>query len=393
MAVKDVNGNATFNKPVDNIGPKTVGEPDYATYSNKFITNFDMPGCTPVGVGANTHSRIFVGQRQEGFAVALGAIFDTVNVSAGPNGAGLPDVIGAQDQSQNDVGAKQVTTIAIEIPASCIANPTTHVLGTWTTASIRQARVINPTATFDDPAREGGPFVQVSRLGMPLVNEVVIGLGDKDRWNSSEPKDARAGDNYVTNPTLPFILKALFGGAGVTEPQLFPRGDLVAAFGTGINLNSINVNQITTTNPAVAEMLRLNTAFPALPAGSQQNITGALGCFDNPGSATGTLATLNPAGHADCDPSAFPNGRRPGDDVVDITLRAAMGALINTTDSVHGGCLHPIGATDGPSGPDTLGPGPCIPYTDGAVSGSGANINAKAFLSVFPYLQPPAGPK
>src|SRR5262249_30192318 len=125
--VKDLANNATFNKPVDNVGPKTVGEPDYATYSNKFITNFDMPGCTPTGVGANTHARVFVGQRQEGFAVALGAVFDTVNVSAGPNGVGLPDVIGAQDQGQNDVGTKQVTAIAIEVPANCLANGTTGV--------------------------------------------------------------------------------------------------------------------------------------------------------------------------------------------------------------------------------------------------------------------------
>ncbi len=114
-------------------------------------------------------------------------------------------MIGAQDQGLNDVLGFNVTTIALEVPAECLipaaAGNTTNVFGAWTTASVRQARVINPTASFAEAAREGGPFVQVSRLGMPLVNEVVIGLPDKDRWNEGDPsQDGPNGFNaYVVN--------------------------------------------------------------------------------------------------------------------------------------------------------------------------------------------------
>lgn len=386
--VTDVGGAATFAKPLDNIGPNTIGggAESYAQYAATFIRQFDVPGCTPTGVGAGTHSRVFVGQRREGFAVNLGGVFDTVHFTAGPNAQGLTDVIGAQQQNLNDVGGNNVTTIAIEVPASCLTTSGSTVIGAWSTASVRQARVINPTATFGEPAREGGPFVQVSRLGMPLVNELLIGLPDKDRWNSSEPADDAQWDKYVTNPTLPYVLAALFGGAGVTEPQLFPRGDLVQIFNTGIRLDGINVNQISTT-PATAEMLRLNTAFGQPAAAAQNSELGALGCFDNPTATPGTIATLNPdpAAHPDCDTAGFPNGRRPGDDVVDIVLRAALGALIDTSDATAGGCLHRIGAPGGPAGIDMAGPGGCLPIVDGAAT------NATTFLSVFPYLNPPLG--
>jgi len=343
-----------------------------------------MPGCTPTGVGPGTHGRVFVGQRREGFAVNLGGVFDTLHFTAGPNAQGITDVIGPQQQGLNDVGNKNVTTIALEVPASCLVNAGSTVIGAWSTASVRQARVINPTATFGQPAREGGPFVQVSRLGMPLVNELVIGLPDKDRWNTSEPKDDAQWDKYFTNPTLPFVVAAMFGGAGVSEPQLFPRGDLEQIFNTGIKLSGINVTQISA-NPASAEMLRLNTAFGQPAAAAQNSALGALGCFDNPPATAGTIATLNPGGHADCDTAGFPNGRRPGDDVVDIVLRAAQGALIDTTDAPSGGCLHAVGAVGGPTTVDAPGPGGCLPIVDGAAT------NATTFLSVFPYLNPPLG--
>ncbi len=395
--IKNTANMGTFGKPLDAIGAKSI--PNYSAYAASFIQSFDMPGCTPTGVTAGTHGKIFVGQRREGFAVALGAVFDSVNVSAGPNGAGIPDVIGAHQQNTNDVGNKNVTSIAIEVPASCLANPTTKVFGSWTTASVRQARVINPTGTFAEPAREGGPFVQISRLGMPLINEVIIGLPDKDAWNNSEPKNDMQWDKYGTNPTLPAVVATLFAAVGpglVTQPTFFPRLDLVAAFNQGINLNGINVNQIITASPADAEMVRLNTSFPAVPAASQRAL-GALGCFDNPGTGTGTLATLNPSAvaHPDCDTAGFPNGRRPGDDVVDIELRVAMGGLINTTDATHGGCLHDVGQTGGPTTVDAPGPGGCIPYTDGAANDA---TDATHFTFVaatgnttFPYLTDPIG--
>jgi hypothetical protein len=198
----------------------------------------------------------------------------------------------------------------------------------------------------------------VSRLGAPLVNEVIIGLRDKDRFNSSEPKDDAQWADYVTNPTLPEVLELLFGAAGVVAPTNFPRQDLLAAFATGIP--SVNMTAST------AEYLRLNTAFPPTPIASQ-NPLGALGCFDDPTMDAG--AVLN-TGNADCDPNGFPNGRRPIDDVVDIEIRVAMGALVKRSDAPAGGCLHATSTG-------------CLPYVDGA------RVSNSAFIGVFPYLNHP----
>ena len=132
---------------------------------------------------------------------------------------------------------------------------------------------------------------------MPLVNELVIGLPDKDKWNSSQPIDDAQFLTYVTNPSVPALIQALF--PTVTAPTLFPRSDLVATFLTGLK----GINQ--PPNVVPSEMLRLNTSTPVTPMATQSRL-GALG---------GDLA-------------GYPNGRRPGDDVVDITLDVAMGALI-----------------------------------------------------------------
>src|SRR5678815_2043133 len=120
--VSSLSGTSTFRKPFDNAGGKTIA--DYAGYANQFIYDFDVPGCTPTGVAAGSHARVFVGQRREGFAVNLGQIFDLVNfgVSAlgvAPSG-NQADLTGPADQSKNIVGGKNVTTLALEVPASCL---------------------------------------------------------------------------------------------------------------------------------------------------------------------------------------------------------------------------------------------------------------------------------
>ena len=140
----------------------------------------------------------------------------------------------------------------------------------------------------------GGALVQVSRLSNPLVNELVIGLADKDKFNSSQPADDGQFADYVTHPTLPALLNILFRdavnstlGTNIADlaPSNFPRADLVAAFLTGV----AGVNQLAMVTPS--EMLRLNTAIPATPA-EQQSAFGVAGD----------------------DLAGFPNGRRPGDD-------------------------------------------------------------------------------
>ncbi len=300
-------GATTFAKPVDNIGNKSI--PDYAAYAASHIYNVNIPGCSGT-------SKMFVGQRKDSFVVNLGEVFDLVNTNP----------LGPVDGEKDSLATANVTSLILEVPAACLTGKDSVVAG-WTTASMRQARLLSPVPSFNKPAIQGGAWTQVSRLGMPLVNEVIIGIKDKDKFNASKPQDDGQFADYVTNPTLPALIEVLFG---VKAPTKFPRSDLVTAFLTGIP----NLNQTT----ATAEMLRLNTNTPVTLAGSQSNL--------------GVLAG---------DTAGFPNGRRPGDDVVDIALRVAMGVLLP--------------AADAPDGQRA--------YTDGAI------VNAGMFDNAFPYLKMP----
>ena len=255
-ATNAIGGSAMFDKPSDNIGMKTI--PDYAGYAAKHIHTVNLPGCA-------MPAKVFVGQRQDPFAVNLGTIFDLVNapVSTITN----PALIGALP---NTIGDKNVTTLALEVHKSCLVNAD-DVIGGWTTASLRQARLLNPMPPSGHQTAEkpGGAWVQVSRLGMPLVNEVVIGLKDKDRFNSSSPKGDGQFIDYVTHPTLPALLEIALALPN-TAPTNFPRNDLVTTFLTGIP----GVNQ--PRNVVGSEMLRLNTAIAPVPF-AQQNRLGVVG--------------------------------------------------------------------------------------------------------------------
>jgi hypothetical protein len=297
-------GGTTFNKPMDNTGDKTFA--DYATYASQFIYNITIPGCSTAG-------KMFVGPRAEPFAVNIGPVFDLIN--ADPTAI---TTLADRGVINNPLSCKNVTSIALEIPTSCLGVATTgkskDVIAGWTTASVHQARVINPSATYAEPSKEGGPWAQVSRLSMPLVNELVVGIPDKDAYNSSEP----SGDMKFTAlvdaasyPTVPALLHILFGADGVVEPAT-PRADIVAAFATGVT----GVNS----NGATAEYQRLNTSFGPTANGGANGLGAAL-CFVN-----GTPTPTNPG----CDLAGFPNGRRPGDDVVDIVMNVAMGYLLAT---------------------------------------------------------------
>ena len=233
-----------FGKPYDFVGTKTFGSvAGYKAYANSFIYTINVPGC-------NMPGRVFVGQRKEGFAVNLGPVFDLVNfvpvegdsAPGAGDGGGFPGGI-TQSRANNQVDDANVTTIALELHKSCLTGSGNGVIGGWTSASLRQARLLNPLPTFSRPEVDGGPWVQVSRLGMPLVNELVIGLPDKDRFSASEPRFDGQFGTYVTNPTLPALLDALFRGAGqpdaghqhsrIIAPNNLPRNDLVTAFLTG----------------------------------------------------------------------------------------------------------------------------------------------------------------
>jgi hypothetical protein len=320
-------GSAVFTKPVDNIGMKSIA--DYDAYAANFIYDINIPGCSTPG------SRLFVGQRKDPFVVNLGETFDLINIKH-------PIALSPADESvePDSLSDKNVTSLILEVPANCLTADAKHpVIAAWTTASLPR----NEVPDADRLSKASGAFTQVSRLANPLVNELVIGLKDKDRFNASEPADDTQFAKYVTNPTLPALVEVLFGSAtppcspgGIKAPTLFPRADLVAAFLTGVK----GLNQ----DGSVAEMMRLNTSIAPASAGSQSRL-GVIG-GDNAG---------------------FPNGRRPGDDVVDIALRVAMGRLISL----------------GLFGTPAQAPSGTCNFTDGSL------VDASHFDNAFPYLKTP----
>lgn len=358
-----------FVKPADNFGVKTF--PDYDGYANKYI----YPGVTMSG--CSEMLTVFAGQRAEGFAVNLGEVFDLVNLvplqganSAMwpqynvPSGSQFPGGI-VQDRANDDlIGKANVTTLAIEVPIACLTGEGNGVIGAWTTASLPQAELEDPSPTYEGTSKYGGAWVQQSRLSAPLVNELVIGLPDKDLFNAAEPTQDGALAVYVTNPTLPALIDILFrdavGSDSNIAPSNFPRADLVAAFLTGFP----GFNQMSTVT--ASEMLRLNTGVPATPRNSQNTF--------------GVVAE---------DLAGFPNGRRPGDDTVDIALRVVMGALCHPV---------PLGAELGVEGAvedtdsDLVNLGLCAPGdapVGTAALTDGAPLNASEFRNSFPYLNAP----
>ncbi|MEX2333793.1 MAG: DUF4331 domain-containing protein [Pseudohongiella sp.] len=292
----------TFRKPVDYIGTKSI--PNYEQYASTHIYPVSLPGCSAEG-------RVFVGQRREGFAVNLGQVFDLVNLNP----------LGSEDAIANPIGDSSVTSLAMEVPISCLTDGD-PVIGAWTTSSLNMGD--------QEP-------MQVSLLGFPLVNEVIIGLPDKDKFNGSHPHNDAQFVNYVQNPTLPFLLELLFSDAGAKAPTNFPRADLIAAV-TGVPDLNLPANIASDMFPR-SEMLRLNTSIAAKAAPEQMNM--------------GVLAG---------DTSGFPNGRRPGDDVVDIALRVMMGALIEDAE---------------------IAPNRTAPFTDQTT------VKATDFNTAFPYLNAP----
>jgi len=302
-------GGTVFNKPVDNIGNKTI--PDYAAYASHFMYTISIPGCAAPG-------RAFAGQRKESFVVNLGETFDLVNY-ANPVGEQYSNT------TANSIGDKNITSLALELPIACVVRGGDPVIGAWTTS----ASVV--TSGTSDTAVE-----QASRLGNPLVNELVIGLPDKDKFNASLPANDGQFANYVTNPTFPAIVQSLFD---TPAPTAFPRQDLVTLFLTGLP----GLNQpAKVVNPS--EEMRLNTSIAPVAKGKQNRL--------------GVIAGDN---------AGYPNGRRPGDDVVDITLRVAMGRLYT---------LGLFGKpSDAPSGN--------LDFTDGAC------ITSAQFDGKFPYLTTP----
>ncbi len=282
--------------PPCNIGP--LSTPDYAT-------NLAQPAVHTLSDG----SKVFAGQRAEGFYVDLGSIFDLGNLrpfqafNVFAKADGLTAAPGV-----NATKLLNVHSIAIQVPISRVTEHGRPVIGVWTTASRHQVRLFDPPAPR--PIRLG-PATQVSRLGNPLVNEVLIPLGKKDFWNTQPPAHDKQFAQYVAHPELADLLPVLYPGVfpnlATLNAAKTPRADLEAILLTGIP-SGIVPSFTNFTGSVQADMLRLNTSIP--PA-SSPNILGLLGG----------------------DPAGFPNGRRVFDDVVSIELRAIAGLTFALVDS------------------------------------------------------------
>lgn len=297
--------------PPSNIGSRTT--PNYeAALAAPAV--YDLPG----------GGRVFAGQRDEGFYVNVEEVFDTLNLSSVLSSGGTDTTAGFN-----------VSTIAIEVPIQALtrggtvpSGPTASnaVIGVWATAGRPGVRTFTfGGREFETPI--GAPEKQVSRLGNPLVNELVIPLGLKDRFNASRPANDAQFAPFVLNPQLAQLLVAVFG-ISVPPP---PRNDLVAIFATGIP----GLNFLSDGKPH--EMMRLNVAIP--PSASPNRL-GLLGG----------------------DQAGYPNGRRVGDDVTDISLRAVAGGTPFT---------------------------PAFNVAPNNMLGDGVSQNDVPYLDRFPYLGTP----
>jgi hypothetical protein len=245
---------------------------------------------------------VFAGQRAEAFYVDLGSIFDLGNLRPFQTA----NVFGKTVFNKNKPGVNatnhlNVHSIAIQVPITALARTGRPVIGVWTTASRQKVRLWDADHGKNV---DSGPFRQVSRLGNPLVNEVLIPMGKKDQWNSLPPADDKLFASYFANPGFAGLLPTLYPGVfphlDALNKSGKPRADIEAIFLTGIP-TGIVPGFTNLTGPIQADMLRLNTSIPP---------------------ATSKLSTLGVVGG---DLAGFPNGRRPIDDVVTIELRALAG--------------------------------------------------------------------
>jgi Domain of unknown function (DUF4331) len=319
-------GEGLLTPPV-NIGPRST--PHYEDLAAEAV--HELPG----------DIKVFAGQRDDPFFVDLGSIFDLAGLRSLN---GLHAIPLDPEDGVDGVSGYNTHTIAIQVPIAKLtrnhevpteADDPNAVIGVYASSSRRTVRVLED----DGSPRQGNGWTQVSRLGEPLINEVIIPLGKKDRWNASEPEDDSQFASRYRNPEIVGIANALY--AALDDAPTTERDDLIAVLLTGVpGLNF--------TGPKKADLLRLNVAIP--PSGDPERLGVLAGDF-----------------------AGFPNGRRLGDDVVDIELRAlecSYGAAAPIVESFGfcGGNAHRT--------PNDL-------ITDDV------DANERSFAPAFPYVATP----
>jgi len=333
--------------PPVNIGPRST--PMYVDLANAGIHELGSSGT------------FFAGQRDEAFYVDLGSIFDLAALRP-VQSLHLINTPGNAPGVDTTKGFS-VHSIAMQVPKSELtdaslsdATAPSSSIGIWAAASRRRGRVLHNAEPEDDDdvlVTQAGQFVQVSRLGEPLINEVIIPLGDKDFWNNQQPYHDSQFLKYYTNPELQNLLPILYPGVFpnlaslLTQPPTSrPRNDLVAILLTGIPNGVVPGFKGNFTGTTQADLLRLNLAIP--PTDSPKRL-----------------------GLLDGDVAGFPNGRRVTDDVIDIEVKAVAGAVYNLVNS-------------------SFTPDPNIAaISDGVDTNPIQAPNTTSFLSTFPYLPHP----
>jgi hypothetical protein len=315
MGLKKVLGEDLIAVP-SNVGPRTM--PDYESLAAQGVYELDY------GV------RVFAGQRQDPFYIDLGGVFDTLNLRRSP----LPLLTTAEDANDNAnafgvdmLSGFNVHTIAIEVPINLLtkdqkgpeetAFPT---LGAYASTSRRAVTVLQG----EDKVKTEGPWVQVQRLANPLINEAIIGTQYKDRWNRLNPRQENAFLDFYLNPRLALALELVYG----VPAEKANRTDLVDL-----------LLKYKPTDNNLSELLRLNVSVEPTPWGDQKRL--------------GPLAH-DASGNATPDAAAWPNGRRPIDDVTDVAVRVIGG-----------------------------------PNYIGAMAGDGINTDDAPLMGAFPFLATP----
>ena len=277
-----------------NVGPRTM--PNYDALAQQGIYHVQGNGAYDISV--------FAGTVADPFFIDLGAAFDSLNFRAGAGGGVLTP---AQDKNDhlnlapNAVSGFNVNTIVIEVPIALLTSDgATHpatdpraTIGSWATTSRQQLTIRRSPL----PAENSGNFYQVQRLANPLVNELLIGTGSKDRWSMEQPVNDAQFANFDLDPLLARVFNAVYG-ISIPPP---PRYDLLP-----LVTYSAPIAAAGTPAGPIADLLRLNTGVPPTPYAKRSRL--------------GLIAG---------DAAGFPNGRRVTDDVVDIAARVVGGGVLS----------------------------------------------------------------